>query len=66
VTLWHDAAVSDLIGDPWRLAISPVELVLRSLAVPEQDGSISMVQRGGPDVRIRRTARPYRTRGPSR
>jgi uncharacterized membrane protein YcaP (DUF421 family) len=31
--LWHDAAVFDLTGDPWRLGISPVELVLRSLAV---------------------------------
>lgn len=30
--MWHDAAVLDL-GDPWRLAVSPVELVLRSLAV---------------------------------
>ena len=29
----HDAAVLDLVGDPWRLAISPAELVLRSLAV---------------------------------
>lgn len=31
--LWHDAAVFDLVGDPWRLAVSPFELVLRSLAV---------------------------------
>jgi hypothetical protein len=66
VTLWHDAAVFDLIGDPWRLAISFVELVLRSLADLVHDGSTSVVERDGPDVRIRRTARPYRTRGPSR
>jgi len=31
--VWHDAAVFDLLGDPWRLAVSPVELVARSLLV---------------------------------
>jgi hypothetical protein len=64
--VWHDAGVLDLVGDPWRLAISPVELVLRSLAVPEHDGSIKIVKRDGPDVRLRRAARRYRTRGLSR
>jgi hypothetical protein len=57
--------VLDLVGDPWRLAISPVELVLRGLAVLEHDGSISIVERDGPDVRLGRAARRYRTRGPS-
>jgi uncharacterized membrane protein YcaP (DUF421 family) len=36
------------------------------LAVLEHDGSISIVQRDGPDVMLRRAARRYRTRGPSR
>jgi uncharacterized membrane protein YcaP (DUF421 family) len=31
--VWHDAAVFDLTGGLWRLSISPVELVLRSLLV---------------------------------
>ena len=35
------------------------------LAVLEHDGSISIVQRDGPDVRLGRAARRYRTRGPS-
>jgi uncharacterized membrane protein YcaP (DUF421 family) len=32
-SLWHDAAVFDLSGDPFRLTLSPLELVFRSLLV---------------------------------
>ena len=35
------------------------------LAVLEHDGSISIVQRDGPEIRLHRAARRYRTRGPS-
>lgn len=31
--VWHDAAVFDPAGPPWHLAVSPVELVVRSLVV---------------------------------
>ena len=31
--MWHDAAVFDLSDDAWRLTLSPLELVVRSLAV---------------------------------
>lgn len=36
------------------------------LAVLEHDGAISIVPRGGPEVRMRARPRRYRTRGPNR
>jgi len=31
--VWHDAGVFDLSGDAWRLTLSPLELVVRSVVV---------------------------------